>query len=131
MMHSFTLAGDKTLDLDHIANQLRRKIDKLPPDQPQLMAQPLYQQTGVKEVLVVVRGHENPHTHPNSDLVFSVLEGHGHVQLAKGKVRMAAGSTIAIPKGFCHAYHNAAPEDSVLLATFSPLDSTPGECPKP
>jgi quercetin dioxygenase-like cupin family protein len=131
MRYSFTVAGGKPVNLDDIANQLRTQIDKLPPDQPQLKSQVLNQQTGVKEVLVVVRGHENPHTHPNSDLVFSVLEGNGHVQLSKGKVRMSAGSTIAIPKGVCHAYHNTSVRDSVLLATFSPLDSTPGDCPQP
>ena len=131
MRYSFTVAGVKPVNLDDIANQLRTQIDKLPPDQPQLKSQVLNQQTGVKEVLVVVRVHENPHTHPHSDLVFSVLAGNGHVQLSKGKVRMAAGSTIAIPKGVCHAYHNLSKEDSVLLATFSPLDSTPGDCPQP
>ena len=130
MTHSFTVAGSKPVDLDAIANQLRRQIDKLPSDKPQLASKILNQQTDVKEVLVVVRGHEDPHTHPQSDLVFTVLEGKGYVQLSKGKVTMSAGSTIAIPKGVCHAYHNVAKEDSVLFATFSPLDSTPGGCPK-
>jgi quercetin dioxygenase-like cupin family protein len=130
MTRSFTVAGGKSVDLNRIANQLRRQIDKLPPDQPQLKNQVLNQQTGVKEVLVVVRGHEDPHTHPQSDLVFSVLEGKGYVHLSRKKVQMSTGSTIAIPKGVCHAYHNAAKKDSVLLATFSPVDSTPGDCPK-
>jgi quercetin dioxygenase-like cupin family protein len=128
MTHNFTVAGGKPVDLKDIANQLRRQIDKLPPDKPQLASQVLNLQTGVKEVLVVVRGHEVPHTHPKSDLVFSVLEGKGFVQLSKEKVRTSAGSTIAIPKGVCHAYHNISKEDSVLFATFSPLDSTPGDC---
>jgi len=128
MTRSFTVAGGKPLDLDHVAGQLRRQIDKLPPDKPQLASQVLNLQTGVKEVLVVVRGHEIPHTHPHSDLVFSVLEGNGYVQLSAEKVKTSAGSTIAIPKGVCHAYHNISKEDSVLFATFSPVDSTPGEC---
>jgi quercetin dioxygenase-like cupin family protein len=128
MTHNFTVAGGKPIDLKDIANQLRRQIDKLPPDKPQLASQVLNLQTGVKEVLVVVRGHEVPHTHPKSDLVFSVLEGKGFVQLSTEKVRTSAGSTIAIPKGVCHAYHNISKEDSVLFATFSPLDSTPGDC---
>jgi len=128
MTRIFTVAGGTHFDLDHIAVQLRRQIDKLPPDQPQLASQVLTQQTGVKEVLVVVRGHENPHTHPQSDLVFAVLEGNGYVQLTRGIVRMAPGSKIAIPKGVCHAYHNVSKEDSLLFATFSPVDSTPGDC---
>lgn len=130
MTHSFTVAGGDPVDLDDIANRLRRQIDKLLPGKPQLASQILKQQTGVKEVLVVVRGHEDPHTHPNSDLVFSVLEGKGYVQLSRENVRMSAGSTIAIPRGVCHAYHNVSKEDSVLFATFSPVDSTPGDCPK-
>jgi mannose-6-phosphate isomerase-like protein (cupin superfamily) len=128
MTRTFTVADGTHFDLDHIAVQLRRQIDKLPPDQPQLASQVLTQQTGVKEVLVVVRGRENPHTHPQSDLVFAVLEGNGYVQLSTEKVRMSPGSMIAIPKGVCHAYHNISKEDSLLFATFSPLDSTPGEC---
>jgi len=128
MKRTFTIAGGKQFDLDQIAVQLRRQIDKLPPDQPQLAMQVLNQQTDVKEVLVVVRDHENPHTHPKSDLVFAVLEGKGYVQLAGGIVRMAPGSMILIPKGVCHAYHNVSKEDSLLFATFSPFDSTPGEC---
>ena len=130
MTYSFTVAGENPVDLDDIANQLREQIDGLPPDVPQLKSQILNQQTGVKEVLVVVRGHEDPHTHPNSDLVFSVLEGKGYVQLSQEKVRTPAGSTVVIPKGVCHAYHNLSKKDSVLLATFSPVDSQQGECPK-
>lgn len=130
MTHSFSVAGGTPANLDDIANQLREQIDGLPPDKPQLADQPLGQQTGVMEVLVVVRGHEDPHTHPNSDLIISVLEGKGYVQLSQERVRTPAGSTIAIPKGVCHAYHNLSKKDSVLLATFSPIDSQHGDCPK-
>ena len=128
MTRSFIVAGDEPIDLDGIADQLREQIDKLPPNKPQLASQVLCQQTGVKEVLVVVRGHEEPHTHPKSDLVFSLLEGRGYVQLSSKRVKIAAGGTIVIPKGVCHAYHSLSKKDSVLFATFSPLDSTPGKC---
>lgn len=130
MTYSFTVAGGTPANLDEIANQLREQIAGLPPDKPQLAAQPLGQQTGVTAVLVVVRKHEDPHTHPNSDLIISVLEGRGYVQLSNEKVKTRAGSTIVIPKGVCHAYHNRSKKDSVLLATFSPGDSQHGDCPK-
>ena len=129
MIHSFTVAGDKPVDLNDVAIQLRKQIDKLPPDSPQLATKILSSQAGVKQVLVLVRGHELPHTHPNSDLVISVLDGKGYVQLSQDKVSMAPGGIIVIPKGVCHAYHNISKEDSLLFATFSPVDSSPGECP--
>jgi len=116
--------------LDDIAQQLREQIAKLKPGEPQLAEQLLGQQTGVKEALVVVRGHEDPHTHPESDLIIYVLEGGGYVQLFPGRVEAPAGSMVVIPKGVCHAYHNTSADDSVLIATFSPTDSTHGVCPK-
>jgi len=84
---------------------------------------------GVKEALVVIRGHEDPHTHPESDLIIFVLEGGGYVQLSSGRVAAPEGSTVVIPKGVCHAYHNVSAHDSVLIATFSATDSTHGVCP--
>ncbi len=128
MSHLFTVAGSKAVNLDAIAKKLRKQISKLPLDSPQLAKQPLAKQHGVMEVLVVVRGHESPHTHPKSDLIFSVLEGGGYVQLFPGRVKAPAGSTVVIPKGACHAYHNTSESDSVLLATFSPALPNPGEC---
>jgi mannose-6-phosphate isomerase-like protein (cupin superfamily) len=126
--HLFTVAGGKAVALDDLANQLRKSISNLPPGEPQLAKQQLAEQTGVGEFLVVVRGNETPHTHPESDLVFFVLEGGGVVWLPNGIVDAPAGSTVVIPKGVCHAYYNTAESDSVLLATFSPAVPVPGEC---
>jgi mannose-6-phosphate isomerase-like protein (cupin superfamily) len=127
--HLFTIAGSETVVLSDIAHQLREKIGKLPPGEPQLAEQGLGQQTGVKEALAVIRGHEDPHTHPESDLIIFVLSGGGYVQLFPGRVEAPAGSTVVIPKGVCHAYHNVSVHDSVLIATFSPTDSHHGVCP--
>jgi quercetin dioxygenase-like cupin family protein len=126
----FTIAGSDPVVLDDMAQQLRKKLDKIPPDKPQLIEQDLGAQAGVKEALVVVRGHEDPHTHPESDLIIFVLSGGGYAQLLTGRVEAPQGSTVVIPKGVCHAYHNASEHDSVLIATFSPLDSTHGVCPE-
>jgi mannose-6-phosphate isomerase-like protein (cupin superfamily) len=123
----FTIAP---VDLNDMANQLREVIAKLPAGAPQLADQGIGQQTGVKEALVVVRGHEDPHTHPESDLIIFVLSGGGYVQLFPGRVEAPAGSIVVIPKGVCHAYHNVSADDSVLIATFSPTDSHHGVCPK-
>jgi quercetin dioxygenase-like cupin family protein len=126
--HLFTVAGGATVDLDDLADQLRAQIDELPPDVPQLKATHLDGQTSVQEYLVVVRGHENAHIHPDGDLIISVLDGGGHVQLSSNKVELSAGSVIVVPKGVCHAYYNLARHDSVILATFSPINTT-ADCP--
>jgi mannose-6-phosphate isomerase-like protein (cupin superfamily) len=130
MFYQFTVAGGPLLDLDAIADQLSEQISELPPDQPQLAKQQLAIQNGVVEFLEVVRGNESPHTHPESDLMFSVLKGGGHVELATGIVDAPAGMTVVIPKGTCHAYFNASDVDSVLLATFSPAIPEKGVCPE-
>jgi quercetin dioxygenase-like cupin family protein len=128
MPYLFTVAGGKAVVLDDIADQLRKQISKLPPHKPQLAKQQLEKQTGVVEFLVVVRGNETPHTHPESDLILFVLEGGGVVWLSTGIANAPVGSTVVIPKGVCHAYYNTAESDSVLLATFSPAIPDPGEC---
>jgi quercetin dioxygenase-like cupin family protein len=128
MPYILTVAGGKTFDLDDIAEQLRKQIPAKRSGEPQLAKQQLAApQSGVTEVLVVVRGHEEPHTHPQSDLLFSVLKGGGYVQLSPGRIEAPAGATIIIPKGVCHAYYNTSPSDSVLLATF-PAKPEPGDC---
>lgn len=128
MTNFFTVAGAAPVDLDDLANQLRVNIDGLPTGSSQLKAKFLNQQTGVQSFLVVVRGNEDPHTHPAGDLVISVLQGGGYVQLLTERVEAPTGSILVVPKGVCHAYYNLAPDDSVLLATFSPINSK-GDCP--
>lgn len=128
MSYLFTVAGGPTVVLDDIANQLREQIANLPPGEAQLAKQQLGIQAGVVEFLEVVRGNESLHTHPESDLIFSVLEGGGYVQLSTGTIDAPAGITVVISKGTCHAYYNTAESDSVLLATFSPAIPDKGEC---
>jgi len=129
MSYSFVVANDAPVNLDDVANQLRGQISTLPPGSPQLAKQKLAKETGVAEFLVVVRGNELPHTHPESDLIFSVLEGSGYVQLfSLGITEAPAGTTVVIPKGMCHAYYNTSPTDSVLFATFSPAVPDQGQC---
>lgn len=126
----FTIAGSDPVALCDIVHKLREKIDKLKPEEPQKAEQELGQQTGVMEAIAVIRGHEDPHTHPESDLIVFVLSGGGYFQLVHGRVEAPEGSTVVIPKGVCHAYHNhnRSAHDSVLIATFSPTVSH-GDCP--
>jgi quercetin dioxygenase-like cupin family protein len=128
--HLFTVADQEPIDLDQLANGLREDIDKLPPGSPLLKATPLASQTGVQEFLVVVRGNEEPHIHPEGDLIVVVLEGGGYFELPSTSTKTDApeGSTVVIPKSVCHAYFNLSATDSVLLATFSPINSK-ADCP--
>jgi mannose-6-phosphate isomerase-like protein (cupin superfamily) len=127
--HLFTVAGGGApKNLNAIADDLRRQIDALPPGSALLKASPLDSQPGVEEYLVVVRGHEDPHTHPDGDLIVVVLEGHGYFDLVPGRAEAPLGGVVVIPKGACHAFHNNAEHDTVLFATFSPRN-TKGECP--
>jgi mannose-6-phosphate isomerase-like protein (cupin superfamily) len=126
--HIFTVAGSAPVDLDAIASQLRQTIHQLPPGSPLLAAQELAAQSGVQEYLVVVRGNEEPHVHPDGDLVICTLEGGGYVQLDDGIADAPAGSVVVVPKNVCHAYFNLSPTDSVLFATFSPINSK-AACP--
>lgn len=128
--HFFTVADQEPVDLDQLANQLRQDIDKVSPGSPLLAASQLASQTGVVEFLVVVRGHEEPHIHPEGDLIVNVLEGGGYFELptTSSQAQAPEGSVVVIPKGVCHAYFNLSETDSVLLATFSPIHST-ADCP--
>ncbi len=118
--HTYTVAGHAPVDLDRIAAELRATIDGLPPGEPKLAHHLLTNTLPVKTALVVIRGEELPHVHPGSDLIVTVLEGGGFVQLTSNKVEASLGGVVLIPKDTCHAYHNTSPTDSVLLATFSP-----------
>src|SRR5919205_1086112 len=141
MSFLFTVVGDEPAQhvaLDELAGQLRAQIPPKKSRKPQLAKQSLTlpSQVGVAEALLVVRGHEEPHTHPERDLIFSVLEGGGYVQLSGGRIEAPLGTTVLVPKGVCHAFHNTSPSDSVLLATFSPGTPPqsipdPGQCAEP
>ena len=123
----FIVVGDDISDLDVVANQLREEIPSPQSGQPQLAKRVLATQAGVMEILLVVRGQEMPHTHPNADLTFTLLEGGGWLQRSSVPnpeidIEVMAGTTVVVPKGVCHAFHNTWGSDSVLLATFSPAD---------
>ena len=108
-----------TINLDDIANQLREQISKTgAPVAKQALTLPA--QVGVKQALLVVSGLDEQHVHDDGDLVFSVLEGGGYVELLNGDpIATPAGTTILVPKGVSHAYQNTS-TDSVLLATVYP-----------
>src|SRR3954471_9139468 len=94
MANLFTIAGGATVDLTALADELRAQISALPPGSPLLKAQELASQSGVQEYLVVVRGNEDPHIHPDGDLLITVLEGHGFLQLtARPSMRRKAPSS--------------------------------------
>jgi oxalate decarboxylase/phosphoglucose isomerase-like protein (cupin superfamily) len=128
MSKSFILPGCETVCLDGIADQLRAQITALPAGAPKMARWTLATQSSAAELLVVVRDQEQFHAYPNSDLILSVLEGGGHVQLQNEVVQAPVGTTVVFPKGMCHSYHNTAKSDSVLLVTFCPTFSESVPC---
>jgi mannose-6-phosphate isomerase-like protein (cupin superfamily) len=115
-----------TVNLDDIANQLREQIS-ISGAPAAKQALPLPTQVSIKQALLVVRGLDEQHVHDDGDLVFSVLEGGGYVELLNGDpIPTPAGTTILVPKGVSHAYQNTA-TDSVLFATVYPTTTKEGE----
>jgi quercetin dioxygenase-like cupin family protein len=115
-----------TVNLDDIANQLREQIS-ISGAPAAKQALPLPTQVAIKQVLLVVSGLDEQHVHDDGDLVFSVLEGGGYVELLNGdQIATPAGTTILVPKGVSHAYQNTA-TDSVLFATLYPTTTNEGE----
>ena len=118
----FTIGGQASIDLDPIIQDLRDAVDA--PDGPPLkVSDQLGSQSGAQEYVVVIRGSEDPHIHPDGDLIAFVMEGGGYFELFPGSADAPLGSVVVIPKGLCHAFHNQSPDDSVLFVSFAPINS--------
>ncbi|HEV7401512.1 MAG TPA: cupin domain-containing protein [Chthoniobacteraceae bacterium] len=122
MSNSFILPGTAPVCLDSLVTQLSEEISGLPAGAPKMARwkPSLAVQTGAEVILVVVRDHEAAHSYEECDLILTVLQGGGFVQLPNGPVDVPAGATIMLPRGLGHAYYNTAESDSVLLVSFCP-----------
>ncbi|HIC97976.1 MAG TPA: cupin domain-containing protein [Aquificaceae bacterium] len=79
----------------------------------------LNETANMSQFLVFIRTAEEPHDHPDHDLTFIVLRGHGELYLDGKREKLGEGDVAFIPKGKEHFYTNTAVV-SVLLAIFSP-----------
>jgi mannose-6-phosphate isomerase-like protein (cupin superfamily) len=61
-----------------------------------------------------------PHAHPSFDEVFYVLEGEYEFVVEDRVLRAREGSTVFIPRGAFHDFHNAGVGSSRLLTFCSP-----------
>ncbi len=78
--------------------------------------------------LLLVRGEEQPHEHPDQDLIVVLLRGKGSMLLGSGVHPVQAGDVIVVERGAKHAFQNRTPEGSLALVVRVP-PSTPSSTP--
>ncbi len=61
-----------------------------------------------------------PHTHPGTEEIYYLLEGHGVISIDGVKEKVKAGDGIAIPPGAKHAIFNNGESDLVFLCCCVP-----------
>lgn len=72
-----------------------------------------------------------PHTHPDSDDIWYIIQGKGDYYLsAREKVTVEAGDIAVATPGDVHGFFNSGSEDIVVYSILSPLpieiDAVPG-----
>lgn len=70
--------------------------------------------------LVRIQGAEQPHHHPDHDLVVMLVEGRGAMLLGEREVDMTRGDAVVIARNVVHAFRNRDPAGSVALVVRSP-----------
>jgi mannose-6-phosphate isomerase-like protein (cupin superfamily) len=66
-------------------------------------------------------GSEQPlHAHPESEQVYVIVRGSGHVTVAGERQLVDAGTLVLIPPGAEHAIYNPGPEPLVYVSAASP-----------
>ncbi len=101
--------GDKAAELSAGKPLEARELCKLP---------------GATVDLLLVRGAEEPHQHPDHDLIVVLLRGTGLMLLGGETHRVQAGDVVIIERGTNHAFRNRAREGSLALVVRVP-PSTP------
>src|SRR5262245_34963555 len=74
----------------------------------------------VSEALVLPGGGPPYHVHLHQDEAFIVLRGEFEFTVNGEKVRVAAGGTLAVPRGVPHKFTAVGPEPGVVLGMVSP-----------
>lgn len=70
--------------------------------------------------LVALRNAESLHRHDRHSLVVVLLRGHGTMRIGKERKVVGQGSTLYVPRGTAHAFHNEAPEPAVAYVVYAP-----------
>lgn len=73
------------------------------------------------EMIVPIGGGSIPHSHPNFEEIFYVLEGELAFKSEEGSYIAQKGATVAIPKGgIIHNFKNNSDKSAKLLCTVIP-----------
>lgn len=76
-----------------------------------------------------------PHFHRSEDEIFVILEGSLHFQCENDEFDAPSGTSVVIPKGAVHCWHNVEDTPARMLAIFAPggvdrLFEEMAECPR-
>jgi len=102
----------KVTELEQIVRQAEK-------EKFNIKAVKLYETPLVTQLLVLIKGAEEPHYHAAHELTVVLLKGKGYLYLDGRKELLKEGDAAFIPRKAVHYYENDA-ELSVLLATFVP-----------
>jgi len=63
---------------------------------------------------------QRPHSHPDSEQVYVIVRGSGHIWVAGDTERVAEGDLVFIPPGAEHGIKNEGPDPLVYVSAASP-----------
>lgn len=63
---------------------------------------------------------QKPHTHPDQDKIYFVLEGRGRIVLGDREEIVEAGEAVVAPAGAAHGLANAGAEPLLALVVVTP-----------
>lgn len=94
------------------------------PGKAAIETQELCATTSSSVLLVRISGAEQPHRHPEHDLVVQIIAGHGTMLLGDRSVDLDTGDIVIVQRGVMHAYSNKDPAGSVAVVVRSPGQAT-------
>ena len=63
---------------------------------------------------------QKPHSHPDQDKIYFVLEGRGRVMVGDGVETLEAGEAVVAPAGVAHGLANAGTTPLLALVVVTP-----------
>jgi len=71
-------------------------------------------------------GEIGEETHPHTDQVLVIVQGHGEAVLDHDRSAIHEGSLVHVPAGTLHNVVNTGPEDLRLYTVYAPPEHAPG-----
>ena len=114
MLDALLPSGRMTLPLATLAERVT-----LAPGE-ELRVVELARDASTSQHLVAIRGQEVPHRHDHHDLLVVMLRGHGRMRIGADEQPVGEGSSLYVPRGSVHAFHNESAEPAVAYAVYLP-----------